>query len=65
MKHNLPDRILRELSYFAQEYGIKKLYSLVLVQEVQTQKEVTLILRYMAGNLIVFIGMLRKKYIRS
>ena len=40
MKHNLPDRILRELSYFAQEYGIKKLYSLVLVQEVQTQKEV-------------------------
>ena len=25
MKHNLPDRILRELSYFAQEYGIKKI----------------------------------------
>ncbi len=25
MKHNLPDRILRELSYFAQEYGVKKI----------------------------------------
>ena len=40
MKYNLPDRILRELSFFAKKYSVTKLYCLVPVHEAQIQKEV-------------------------
>ena len=41
MKYNLSDRILRELSGFAQEYSVNKIILFgVAFLEVQTQKEV-------------------------
>ncbi len=40
MKYNLPDRILRELSFLRRSILSQKLYCLVPVHEAQIQKEV-------------------------
>ena len=40
MKYNLPDRVFRELSSFAQAHSVKKSYCLVRGQEGRIQKEV-------------------------
>lgn len=55
MKYNIPERVLRDISVFAKKYSINK--------EVTIQREVILILLYMVEILILFIGILKKKYI--
>ena len=40
MKYNLPDRILRELSFLAKKYSVTKIILFVPVHEAQIQKEV-------------------------
>ena len=64
MKYNIPERVLKDISAFAKKYSINKSnFYLDREQEVTIQREVILILLYMAEILTLFIGILKKKYI--
>lgn len=60
MKYNIPERVLKDISAFAKKYSINKVILFDREQEVTIQREVILILLYMAEILTLFIGILKK-----
>lgn len=65
MKYNLPDRILRELSAFAQKYSVNKIILFGSRARGTNTERSDIELRCMVAILNGFIGMLRKTHIRS
>ena len=56
MKYNIPERVLKDISAFAKKYSINKVIYLDREQEVTIQREVILILLYMAEILTLLLG---------